>query len=226
MITSKPMNTYYTGKHASRYNRTWRTFLQKTLAATLSAIDVVSLQQRASRRERPLRILDAACGTGLLLEQFTHLLPHAELYGIDKNQAMLAQATQFLWDRPHVHLVQASLGGGETAGLPFALASFDLITCTNTWHYLKDPAATLAGLGRLLLPGGQVVIEDYVLRGFPFPWKAFEWVIKYYDQEHSRLYTLSEAQALCRDIGFQVVLANPFQIDLFCQGWVLCTYPG
>src|SRR5437870_8580378 len=138
MITSKRMNTYYTGKHASRYNRTWRTFLQKTLPATLSAIDVEALQQRASTRERPLRILDAACGTGLLLEQFTHLFPHAELYGIDESQAMLAQA---------------SLGGGETAGLPFALASFDLITCTNTWHYLKDPAATLAGLGRLLLSG-------------------------------------------------------------------------
>ena len=91
------MNTYYTGKHASRYNRTWRTFLQKTLSATLSAIDVASLQQRASRRERPLRILDAACGTGLLLEQFTHLFPHAELYGIDESQAMLAQ--MFIWSR-------------------------------------------------------------------------------------------------------------------------------
>jgi len=226
MITSTRMNTYYIGKHASRYNRTWRTFLQKTLQATLSAIDVASLQQRASTRGRPLRILDAACGTGLLLEQFTHLFPHAELYGIDESQAMLAQATQLLQDRPHVHLVRASLEGGETAGLPFALASFDLITCTNTWHYLKDPAATLKGLGHLLVSGGQVVIEDFVLRGFPFPWKAFEWVIKYYDPQHVRLYTLSQAQALCRDTGFQVMLAKPLQIDLFCQGWVHRTHPG
>ena len=106
------MNTYYTGKHASRYNRT---FLQKTLSATLSAIDAEALQQRASTLERPLRILDAACGTGLLLEQFTHLLPRAELYGIDESQAMLAQAAQLLQARPHVHLVQASLGGGEVS---------------------------------------------------------------------------------------------------------------
>ena len=26
--------------------------------------------------------------------------------------------------------------------------------------------------------------------------------------------------------GFQVVLAKPFKIDLFCQGWVLCTLSG
>src|SRR5258708_36373645 len=132
MITSKRMNTYYTGKHASRYNRTWRTFLQKTLLATLSAIDVEALQQRASTRERPLRILDAACGTGLLLEQFTHLFPHAELYGIDESQAMLAQAAQLFQDRPHVQLVQASLGVCETAGLPYPLPSFHLITRPNT----------------------------------------------------------------------------------------------
>src|SRR5258708_8496147 len=115
MITSKRMNTYYTGKHASRYNRTWRTFLQKTLLATLSAIDVEALQQRASTRERPLRILDAACGTALLLEQFTHLFPHAELYGIDESQAMIAQAAPLLHDRPPLHLVHASLGGALTA---------------------------------------------------------------------------------------------------------------
>ena len=168
MLTGKRMNTYYTGKHASRYNRTWRTFSQKTLSATLSAIDAEALQQRASTRERPLRILDAACGTGLLLEQFSHLFPQAELYGIDESQAMLAQAAQLLQDSPHVHLVRASLGGGERAGLPFALASFDLITCTNTWHYPKDPAARLEGLGLLLVSAGQVAIEDYVLCGFLF----------------------------------------------------------
>src|SRR5258708_17817137 len=109
MITSKRMNTYYTGKHASRYNRTWRTFLQKTLLATLSAIDVEALQQRASTRERPLRILDAACGTGLLLEEFTHLFPHVELHVIDESQAILTQAAQLLQVCPQVHLVQVSL---------------------------------------------------------------------------------------------------------------------
>ncbi|MEO9059695.1 MAG: class I SAM-dependent methyltransferase [Ktedonobacteraceae bacterium] len=215
------MNTYYTEKRAYHYNRTWRNFLKKTLPATLTAIDCASLEKRAYSRNAPLRILDAACGTGLLLEQLSRLFPQAELYGIDENQAMLDQAAHVLKSHSCIQLVQASLGGGETAGLPFALASFDLITCTNSLHYLKDPAATLKGFMHLLAPGGQVVIDDYTLRGFPFPWKAFEWAIKFYDPQHMRLYTLSEAQTICSSVGFQVVLAKIFQIDLFCAGWVL-----
>jgi hypothetical protein len=66
-----------------------------------------------------------------------------------------------------------------------------------------------------------MVIEDYVLRGFPFPWKAFEWVIRWYDPQHIRLYTLSQVQALCSSLGFQVICTKVFPIDIFFQGWVL-----
>jgi ubiquinone/menaquinone biosynthesis C-methylase UbiE len=212
---------YYRGKHTTHYNRTWRTFLQKTLSETLCALDIAPLQQKAHTQGGPLRILDAACGTGLLLEHFAHMFPSAELYGVDESQEMLRQAAHLLQDHPHVHLVQASLEGGERAGLSYALASFDLITCTNSLHYFKAPVTVLKGLQSLLVAGGQLVIEDYVLRGFPFPWRAFEWVIKYYDHQHIRLYTLAEAQLLSRQAGFKVASAKSFQIDLFCQGWVL-----
>lgn len=216
------MVKYYTGKHASHYNSTWRTFLQMTLAATLSALDMTQLQQRAGAQGYPLRILEAACGTGLLLEQLIRLFPDAELYGIDESQEMLAQAASLLQDHPQIHLEQASLGSAETSGLSYAPASFDLITCMNTLHYFNDPARVLEGLKSLLVPGGQLVVEDYILRGFPFPWKAFEWLIKYYDHQHIRLYSLAEAQELCRRTGLQAVYAKSFQIDIFCEGWVLC----
>ncbi|MDQ6661525.1 MAG: class I SAM-dependent methyltransferase, partial [Chloroflexota bacterium] len=137
------MKTYYTEKRAYHYNRTWKNFLTKTLPATLSVIDRASLEKRAHSRTYPLRILDAACGTGLLLEQISRQFPQAELYGIDENQGMLDQAAQLLTGHAYIRLVQASLGSDETAGLPFALASFDLITCTNSLHYLKDSPATL-----------------------------------------------------------------------------------
>src|SRR5579859_8077330 len=103
------MKTYYTRKRAERYNRTWKSFLTKTLPATLSAIDRASLEKRACSRNDPLRILDAACGTGLLLEQLARCFPQAELYGIDENQVMLDQATHLLKGHACIQLVQASL---------------------------------------------------------------------------------------------------------------------
>ena len=222
------MTTYYTTKHASRYNRTWHTFLQKTLPATLSAINIASLQQKASIQQHSLRILDAACGTGVLLAQLAHLFPAAELYGIDASQSMLDQATHLLHRYQQIHLSRASLTGDKTAGLPYDPASFDLITFTNTLHYLKAPQATLYGLQNLLVPDGQMVVEDYVLRGLPYPWRVFEWAIKLYDTQHVRLYTLSKMQKVCRAIDLPVTYAKSFSIDLFCEGWVLrtsCSHP-
>lgn len=217
------MRTYYTGEHARRYNQTWQHYSEKTLAATQSAIDLARLQDTASAQKHPLRVLDAGCGTGLLLEQLIPLIPHAEWYGVDESQEMLSQAALRLQDHPHVHLVRASLREGETAGLPYQPASFDLITCTNTLHYLEDPRAVLRGLKQLLTPQGQMVIEDYARRGFPFPWHVFEWFIKRDDPEHIRAYTLTEAQALCQQAGLRITLAQTFPIDVLWKGWVVRT---
>lgn len=218
------MRTYYTGKHAVHYNRIWRSFLQKTLAAALATIDVASLLQGAKTSGRPLRILDVACGTGLLLEQLSQLFPDAEFDGVDASQDMLAQAARLLQARPGVHLVQAVPGDGETAGLPYPPASFDLLTCTNTLHYFTDPATVLGGFKRLLAPGGQMIIEDYILRGSPSLWRPFERLIRVVDPQHGRLYTLEEAKTLCQHAGFSVVDALSFPISSACKGWVLHCY--
>jgi ubiquinone/menaquinone biosynthesis C-methylase UbiE len=215
------MRTYYTGKRATSYNRTWKTFSEKTLAATCSSIDLTRLQKVAETQERSPRILDAACGTGLLLQQFAHLIPQAELYGMDESRDMLAQARLLTGNHQCVHFAQAAMKGEQMADLPYQSAFFDLITCTNAFHYLDDPVAVLQGLSLLLAPQGQLVIEDYARRTFPFPWKAFEWLIKRIDPQHIRAYTLTEAQTICQTAGLQVAAAKNFSIDLLWQGWVI-----
>ncbi len=219
------MRTYYTEKRATSYNRTWKAFSEKTLAATCSSIDLTRLQKVAQTRERSPRILDVASGTGLLLQLLAHLIPQAELYGVDESQEMLAQARLPLGNHPRVHLAQAVIKGGKMADLPYQPASFDLITCSNAFHYLDDPVAVLRGLAVLLVPQGQIVIEDYARQTFPFPqkvfWKAFEWFIKRVDPQHIRAYSLTEAQTLCQAAGLQVMAAKHFSIDLLWQGWVL-----
>ncbi len=74
------------GKRATSYNRTWKAFSEKTLAATCSILDLTGLQKAAGARECPPRILDAACGTGLLLQRLADLILHAELYGVDERR--------------------------------------------------------------------------------------------------------------------------------------------
>lgn len=213
--------TYYNSKRAASYNRTWRAFSEKTLTATCSVIDLARLWNSAEKHSRAPRVLDVACGTGLLLQQLARLIPRAELYGVDESCDMLAQARLLLENYPGTHFTQAALQGKDMAGLPYEPTSFDMITCTNALHYLDDPVAVLRGLALLLAPQGQLVIEDYTRRTFPFPWRAFWWFIKRVDPQHMRAYTLAEAQILCQAAGLHPIEAKEFSINLLWQGWVI-----
>jgi ubiquinone/menaquinone biosynthesis C-methylase UbiE len=215
------MRTYYTEKRATSYNRTWLAFSAKTLTVACSTIDLTQLWKTARTREGSPRILDVACGTGLLLQRLAQIIPQAELYGVDESREMLAQARLLLGKHPRIHFTQASLKGKKMAELPYQPAFFDLITCTNALHYLDEPLAVLRGLTWLLVPQGQLVIEDYARRSFPFPWKIFEWFIKHVDPQHVQAATLTEAQLLCQAVGLQIMAAQNFSIDLLWQGWVI-----
>lgn len=129
-----------------------------------------------------------------------------------------------LKDQPHVHLERVQVGEGPTAGLPFALETFDLITCTNALHDLPEPVGTLSGLRRLLYPGGQLVVGDFARRECPFPWAAFEWLLHQIEGSPVHAYTLAEAQSLCQQAGLSPARGKAFKVDWFWRGWVLRAY--
>jgi ubiquinone/menaquinone biosynthesis C-methylase UbiE len=121
-----------------------------------------------------------------------------------------------------VHLEQAEVGAGETAGLPYAPETFDLITFANALHDLPEPAATLTGLKRLLAPGGQLVMEDFARRERPFPWAAFEWFLRRVEGGQVHASTLAEAQSLCEQSGLRVTCGKDFTVNWLWHAWVLC----
>src|SRR6266571_7003059 len=215
------MSKYYTGRSARHYNTRWRTFTERTLGEAAAMIDVTALRSVPERFGRLPRLLDVACGTGIFLRRLLALLPDAEVYGVDASEDMLAQARAALKDRPQVHVERVSAGTGETAGLPYAPETFDLITCTNALHDLPEPVATLSGLHRLLAPGGQLVVEDFARREPPFPWAVFEWLLRRIERNRVQAYTLREVELLCTQAGLQVAGGKAFPIDWFWRGWAL-----
>src|SRR2546423_13616166 len=215
------MSRYYTGWGARHYNRHWHTYTERTLAEAVAMIDFDTLDDAPGQSGRPPRVLDVACGTGILLRHLYERLPNMEAYGVDASADMLAQAREALKDLPNVHLERAEVDGGESANLPYAPNTFDLITCTNTLHYIPDLVAFLAGLGRLLAPGGQLVLEDFARRRPVWLWAAFEWLMRRIEGGHVHAYTLSEAQALCGRSGLRVVCGRVFLVDWLWHGWAL-----
>jgi len=144
-----------------------------------------------------------------------------EAYGVDASADMLAQAQEALKNQPHVRLERIEVNGSETAGLPYPPQTFDLITCTNALHDIRDPVAFLSAMRRLLAPGGQLVVEDFARRWPALFWAVFKWLVRRVEEGHVRAYTLAEAQALCARAGLRVVCERAFPIDWFWRGWAL-----
>lgn len=215
------MSRHYTGRYALRYNQRWRAYNARTLVEALTMIDLVSLRTHAERTGCRPRVLDVACGTGLLLKHLVELVPDIDIYGVDASADMLMQARLALPEVSSTHFLQALWGSGEIAGLPYPPQTFELITCTNALHYIPDPIPALKELHHLLVPAGSLVLEDYAWRPPPFPWKLLEWLLRRIEGEYVRAYTLAEAQSLCVQAGFEVVASKAFVIDWLCHGWVL-----
>ena len=101
-------------------------------------------------------VLDVATGTGLLLRA----LPPGglRLSGTDISQRMLDEAA--------AHLPAANFRRAEASQLPYAAASFDLVTCVSAMPYL-DPLPSFAEWRRLIRPAGRIVLTAWEENGIP-----------------------------------------------------------
>lgn len=215
------MNTYHTGWYAHHYNKIWSDLIEKSTSETMAMIDFDALSRIPERLGRKPRVLDIACGTGILLQRLGKHIPEVDAHGVDASEDMLAQARLALQDLPNVQLRQLTVRRGVTAGLPYLPHTFDLITCTNALHYISHPVAVLAALGRLVAPGGYLILEDYTRPDPPFPWSLVEQLARHLEGQHAREYTMEEAEILCQQAGLQITARKLFIVNWLWHGWVL-----
>lgn len=119
------------------------------------------LRQRGAtatdRHAPPLRLLDVACGTGSALKQVAHAHPHLSYFGIDLSPHYAKRARKQLRD-----VAQLAIAVENAEAMPFADASFDIVTCVYLFHELPRNARRRVAreMLRVLRPGGLIVIED------------------------------------------------------------------
>src|SRR5688572_11518476 len=102
----------------------------------------------AARLQPGQRVLDVACGTGVLAREATSRVgPAGFVAGVDSNRGMVTVASRL---EPRV---QWRLGTAET--LPFPDASFDAVLSQFGLMFFSDRARALREMLRVLVPGGQ-----------------------------------------------------------------------
>ncbi len=101
----------------------------------------------------PARVLDLGCGTGQLTQRLATHFERAHVVGFDYSNGMLTQAHDRL-----VEVERVALGCADATDLPVAPGSFDLIVCTESFHWYPHQAKSLGDMSAALRRGGRVAI--------------------------------------------------------------------
>jgi ubiquinone/menaquinone biosynthesis C-methylase UbiE len=97
------------------------------------------------------RILDVACGTGIVARQAAEQVgPGGHVVGLDLNVSMLARA------RAHGSTVEWR--EGNAMALPFPDNAFDVVLCQQGLQFFPDTAVALREASRVLVPGGRLAL--------------------------------------------------------------------
>ncbi|MEA2605044.1 MAG: hypothetical protein QOF89_6036 [Acidobacteriota bacterium] len=179
---------------APEYDAKWSFYVEATTRETLARLSL-----------RPSdRLLDVGCGTGALLHRLSGQHPAAQLAGVDPVPEMLAVARRRL--PPDVLLRE-----GWAERLPFASDQFDVVLSCNVFHYVRQPAAALREMSRVLSPGGRLVITDWC--DDYLACRACDFYLRLFSPAHFRTYRKRECLNLLLESGHQDVDVDRYKIS-------------
>ena len=169
------------------------------VAKTRIVIDAIS---RYVRPNMTNRILDAGCGTGLMLSS---LEQYGQTFGMDISPEAIAFCkTNFRGQIEKGHLPD---------NIPYKNLQFDLITSLDVIEHIDEDVKSLETLNSLLSPGGKLVLT--------VPANMNLW--SYHDEinHHKRRYSLEELIQKMEQAGFKIDESTYFNTLLFPIIWMI-----
>jgi SAM-dependent methyltransferase len=161
------------------------------------------------------RVLDVGTGAGHTALALAKRA--AEVIALDLTEEMLATAAGLARERG---LANVWFRRGRAEALPFADASFDLVTSRLCAHHYADPVAATREAARVLKPGGQYLLVDSFSPEDPVQDTYLNAIEVLRDPSHVRNYKLSEWCAMFDAAGFSVEVGPRWPVRLEFDGWI------
>ena len=156
-------------------------------------------------------LLDVGCGTGNLLSLISSKY-EVQLSGVDISKNMLEIAQDKLGEK-------ADLRVGDSENLPFDDDTFDIVTCTDSFHHYPRPENVLKEMKRVLKPKGRLLIVDPYA---PTPFRQLVNIYMHFNKSGDvKIYSKTEIHKLLENTGFkdieweQVAGKNAFIVTAF-----------
>ena len=165
-------------------------------AAPIANEDALKLIVAAASPGPNDRVLDVACGGGLVARAFAPHVRHAT--GIDVTPAMLDTARQAAAEKG---LANTSWDQGDVTILPYADGSFTVVATRFSFHHFVDALVVLREMVRVCAPGGRIVFVDSCPSEDKAKAAAFNRLELLRDPSHTRALPLSELKSLFAAVG-------------------------
>jgi SAM-dependent methyltransferase len=169
---------------------------------------------RAACVDASCRVLDVACGPGLLAQPLAHVA--REVIGCDFTPAMLARAER---DRRVDNLRYER---ADARALPYPDASFERVVTRFSFHHFDDKRAVMRELVRVCKPGGRVLVSDAVPA--PHQRDAYDELETLRDPSHTSACTLDELVALFRERGLEPDV-ELYQLPMELEAQLAASFP-
>lgn len=141
-------------------------------------------------------LLDVGCGNGRFLSMVLNKFD-VKVSGIDISSGMIEKGKEFLDGR-------ADLKVGDSEHLPWNDRSFDVVTCSASFHHYPAPELFLKQVKRVLRTGGILMIADPFTSDELFRFLA-NIVIKFSKSGDVRIYSQKEMKDLLENCGFALI---------------------
>ena len=148
-------------------------------------------------------LLDAGCGTGAMLGLFKRDHPDKNYTGIDLSEKMIEAAKR-------KHPEGICFVAGDCENLPFTNSSFDVVTCSMSFHHYPNPKQFFLSLRRVLRPGGRLILRDMASSSKLLMWLMNRVEIpllnRFMGKGDVHVYSRADIQCLCDTSGLELEL--------------------
>jgi ubiquinone/menaquinone biosynthesis C-methylase UbiE len=161
------------------------------------------------------RVLDVGCGTGRLAVVLAQRVgPTGSVNGIDPAREMVRRAKA----KARRAGVTATFQQAFAQQLPFADASFDVLTCTLALHHVadQDRPTAVAEMYRVLRPGGTILIGEFQAASRRRRWPR----LHHFGAEN----TIEQARELVGSTGFTDI--EQADTNIAWLGTIIAVKPG